>query len=379
MNRKLILLALSLLLLPVFAHAGGLPREDKRTAETYSEAPASDTHNHTHHHTKSTPRAIDHAPINVMGDHMHQKGEWMISLRRMRMKMQGNHIGSDDAPDSAVLATPNRNGGMAQMLRVVPQEMTMDMTMLGVMYAPADSLTLMLMTSYREQDMTLKTYNMMGQTVGLFDTKTSGIGDITLSALFKLPQGFGGKFHGNIGISLATGSIKESGTILTPMNMRIQARLPYAMQLGSGSYDLKTDLTYLNRGDVYSYGAQIGGTFRLNENNEHYRLGNRQYIDLWLTRSLSQNFSASAHLNAARQSAIQGRDPLIDKPVQSAHPSFYGGEKIKLGLGLNYVFTKGALTGSRFALEFSKPVLEDLNGPQMSEDKSLTLGFQKAF
>ena len=32
----------------------------------------------------------DHAPIMVMGDHMHKAGEYMVSLRAMDMSMDGN-------------------------------------------------------------------------------------------------------------------------------------------------------------------------------------------------------------------------------------------------------------------------------------------------
>ena len=35
----------------------------------------------------------DHAPIGVMADHQHQKGEWMISYRYMGMAMDGNRDG----------------------------------------------------------------------------------------------------------------------------------------------------------------------------------------------------------------------------------------------------------------------------------------------
>ena len=39
-------------------------------------------------------RAVDHAPIGVMGDHFHKKGESMISLRHIKMYMAGNLVGS---------------------------------------------------------------------------------------------------------------------------------------------------------------------------------------------------------------------------------------------------------------------------------------------
>ena len=48
----------------------------------------------SHAHVPSTTRAITHAPIGVMGDHMHKQGEMMISYRMMNMEMSGNIQGT---------------------------------------------------------------------------------------------------------------------------------------------------------------------------------------------------------------------------------------------------------------------------------------------
>ena len=90
-------------------------------------------------------RAIDHGPIGVMGDHFHKAGEWMVSARLMRMHMSGNQLGDDELSDSDVITQPNAPGRMPAVLSVVPQDMDMDMLMLGAMYAPSDRLTLMAM------------------------------------------------------------------------------------------------------------------------------------------------------------------------------------------------------------------------------------------
>ena len=43
----------------------------------------------------TSARPDGHAPISVMGDHMHAKGEWMLSYRYMSMEMEGLLKGSD--------------------------------------------------------------------------------------------------------------------------------------------------------------------------------------------------------------------------------------------------------------------------------------------
>lgn len=90
-------------------------------------------------------RPDSHAPIGVMGDHTHQQGELMLSYRFMHMNMQGNRNDtSSQSPEDIVTSEPNRFSNPPMQppnLRVVPTEMTMDMHMLGAMYAPNDRIT----------------------------------------------------------------------------------------------------------------------------------------------------------------------------------------------------------------------------------------------
>ena len=163
-------------LLPAFA--GGVEKS-RKLLDTATR------HRHLAHHHDSTQHTSHSAPIGVMGDYMHVAREWMFSLRRMRMNMNGNKIGSDNASDAEILNIPNTNAMMPPNLRVVPQHMEMDMTMLGVMYAPNTDLTLMAMAEYVQKTMRMTTYNMMGMHLGDFETKSEGLGDLTITALIR--------------------------------------------------------------------------------------------------------------------------------------------------------------------------------------------------
>ena len=83
-----------------------------------------------------------HGPIGLMGDHFHRKGESMMSIRYMKMYMNHNYLGTNKLMDLNILELPNPTG-MPKNLSVVPQDMDMDMIMLGGMYAPSDYITLM--------------------------------------------------------------------------------------------------------------------------------------------------------------------------------------------------------------------------------------------
>ena len=199
--------------------------------------------------------ASDHAPIGVMSDHRHKKGEWMTSYRYMYMDMSGNRDGTDSlSPEeiATTVANPFANPPMMPpTLRVVPTDMPMQMHMVGGMYGLTDRITLMAMGMYLTKEMDHITFQgPMGTTrLGEFTTETSGFGDTTVGAIIGLDDGSYEHRQINFGIalSLPTGSIDETDQILTPMGTTPSPRLPYPMQLGSGSFDLKPSLTARSR------------------------------------------------------------------------------------------------------------------------------------
>ena len=91
-------------------------------------------------------QAIGHAPIGVMADHMHKKGESMISLRASYMKMKSNSFDGSSIADSEILVIDNPHSNSPAKLSVVPIKMSMKMLMLGGMYAPSDDFTLMFLS-----------------------------------------------------------------------------------------------------------------------------------------------------------------------------------------------------------------------------------------
>ncbi|MCM8557359.1 transporter [Sphingomicrobium sediminis] len=335
--------------------------------------------------------AIDHAPIGVMADHSHGAGEVMFSYRFMHMNMSGNRIGTDSiSPDEIVTTIPNRFAGMPGMpptLRVVPLDMPMNMHMAGVMYAPSDKVTLLVMGSYITKDMDHVTYQGgMGTTeLGNFETEVSGFGDLTVGALFPLIKekrstdaGTNRELVVRAAVSIPTGSIGEIDTILTPMNMTPEVNLPYAMQLGSGTWDLKPAITYRQVDGKLGYGAQYAGTIRLGENDRGYTWGDRHELTAYVAYEPIRAVSFSLRAKATTQGGISGQDPAIMGPVQTADPANFGGDTVELLAGVNLA-GQGSLAGQRLALEVGLPVYQDLNGPQMETDWTLMLGWQGAF
>ena len=326
----------------------------------------------------------DHAPIGVMGDHVHDQDEFMLSYRFMHMDMQGNRTGTDSIDaDTIAMTVPNRFFGRPMQpstLRIVPTEMSMDMHMLGMMYAPAGWVTFMAMGMYIEKDMQHITYRGGAGTtrLGNFRVKTKGIGDTHLSGLFRVHDSGAHSWHLNAGISIPTGSTSKTHEILTPMGGRPVVRVPYAMQPGSGTWDLMPGITYNGHADRWYWGGQYQGMFPLGK-DQGYSLGEKHTLNTWLSYQWRPFISTSVRMQYATQDDINGMDPMIAGPVQTADPDNYGGDQLSLNFGVNLMGQSGVMSGQRLAIEANLPVHRDLNGPQMETDWSITVGWQYLF
>ncbi len=306
-----------------------------------------------------TGRADDHAPIGVMADHGHDKGEWMFSYRAMLMTMEGNRDGTSGLALDEVL----RSGSGAY--RIAPEKMTMTMHMLGVMYAPSNRLTLMAMAPY------LSSLDMDHVTAagGAFETSSSGLGDISLAALFPAP----GAGTASFGIVAPTG--RTSHRDLTPMGKSV---LPYPMQTGSGSWSATGSVTWNRQRAGSSLGAHLRGLVRLDENRHDYRLGNRFEASAWSAWLPRHELSLSLRAKYLAWGNIRGADPrfagaVAGNLVPTANPNLRGGERLEAIAGMNLL-----LGGHRLGVEVSLPLVRNLDGPQLESDYALHFGWQYA-
>lgn len=312
----------------------------------------------------------EHAPIAVMGDHLHERGEWMLSYRFMFMDMDGNRDETQRVSDNDVLFPPPD----PDTFPVVPTKMDMEMHMVGVMYGATDDITLTAMMPFARLDMDHRT--RMG---ARFRTRSQGIGDLRLGGLVRLFSSEGGEIaqqlHLNAGISVPTGNFHNRDR--TPLGV---VRLPYPMQIGSGTVDLLPGLTYNARMGYWSAGAQASGIIRLGRNHRDYRKGHGLQVQAWGARRVTNWLSSSIRVGFVRFGNYGGSDGALNPNlVPTADPSRRGFRRIDLGLGLNFIVPKGALQGNRFAVEWVRPVWQDMQGPQLESDWVLSAGWQLAF
>lgn len=111
------------------------------------------------------------APMGMMGDHTHNKGEFMFTYRYMYMSMDGMWNVTDRLANSEVL----------QRFTVTPTDMTMNMHMFMPMYGLNDTVTVMGMIPYAAKSM-----DHLTRPGGRFTTESDGIGDVQVIGLVRL-------------------------------------------------------------------------------------------------------------------------------------------------------------------------------------------------
>jgi len=309
-----------------------------------------------------------HAPIGVMGDHVHHAGGWMVSYRYMRMRMDGNRDRTESVSRRDILNPP------PDTFQVTPTDMDMSMHMLGLMYAPHDRITLTAMLPFLDQEMDHVT--VMG---GGFQTESDGVGDLRLGGLIRLVSVGPHDLHLNAGLSVPTGSFDERDDLPTG-----RAVLPYPMQIGSGTVDFLPGLTYMGHADWLSWGAQAQGTIRSGTNSRSYTLGNRVDLTSWAAVPLAPWVSLSFRTAWLWQDNIHGKDrtlnldPTAGPTVPTADPDRQGGHRLDLLAGLNFKLPLGPLGSHRFAIEGGLPAYQWLYGPQLETDWQIMVGWQFA-
>lgn len=300
-----------------------------------------------------------------MGDMGSGGSHVMLTYRFVRMTMEGTRDGTDGIADADVI---DANGPFGYM--VTPTSMPMDMHMVGIMWAPSERLTFFTMGSYTSRSM-----DHLTRAGGAFTTESSGFGDTRVGVLVGL-RNEGVKVHLNAGVSIPTGSIDERD--VTPASTPNEVRLPYPMQIGSGTVDLEPGITVHEVGESTAWGAQIRGVLRTGRNDNGYTLGDRVLGTAWAQYRVSDQLSASARFEAQRWQSIDGADPQLNPAmVYTSDPALQGGTRVDLPVGFNWYFSGGVLSGHRLAVELSLPIYQDLDGPQMEMDWALSLGWQK--
>ncbi len=315
-----------------------------------------------------------HAPAGVMFSHLlPQAGDFMVGYRYLYSTDSGQMVkGLNPVSDQSIVS----NGCKGSPCYVTPTRMDMNMHMLDLMYAPTDWLTLMAMPQFMDQSMTMRPLdgapsinNASPSTSAAVmhsyhEHQTGGVGDTGLYALFKLFDVPGHHVHVTLGVSAPTG---DTGIQMRDTHGINIGFIHYGMQLGSGTWDFKPSITYTGQMDEWSWGAQISGTHRLQEQNVNgYALGDILQTTAWGSYSVFDWLSASVRGLYTTEGAIKFAYNGIYNPVGPMdYTSNYGGHYWDLGFGLNAMMPTGNLRGNHLSVEWLQPIHDDPNGYQL--------------
>ena len=300
-------------------------------------------------------------PAGVMISHVHPKKEWMVSYRYMQMGMdkpiQGmNTVSELDIYNTYLAYTPS---------------MQMDMHMVMGMVGITNRLTAMVMLNYTSNSMEMKmlgnhTHAMSGMSMPAnsgMRMNTNGLGDSKLQLLYGILKNSITQVVLNMGASIPTGSFQQKG--ITDDLFYAGSRLPYMMQLGSGSWDITPGITYVTQKSKVAFSAQVQGIVRLNKNKAGYRFGNELSATTWLGYNWWKGLGSSVRLEGTWLGKIAGFDPTVYAYNEiAANSNNYGGIRIQGLIGLSYQFEEGFVANHRLAVEYGLPIYQIVEGIQ---------------
>ena len=323
-----------------------------------------ESHQHHHHQSHGAP-----PPAGIMYGHMmNQADDIMVGYRYSYANQDGHMLHGSSHADGNSLRTLACG---TQKCTESPGEMSMQMHMLDLMYAPTDWLNLMLMPQLMDMNMELESLsgNIADSEHGS-GHKVHALGDTLVAAMIKVFEMPGHHMHVGLGMSAPTGSVEETLDGRDDSESLLQ---DYGMQPGTGTWDFIPSLTYTGHADAWSWGSQLLGTKRLqSQNDAGYALGDRFQANIWGGYSFTDWLSTSVRGVYTAQGKINGE--FNRAHAQSAtvdFPKNYGGEYWDIGFGLNLTVTEGPFTGHNFSVEWLQPVAENVNGYQLEREGSL--------
>ena len=303
-------------------------------------------------------RPDSHAPINIIGDHFHDKGGLMISYRYIVKNMSGNLNGNSEVNIEDIYNSYN----------LISESYKLESHKVGFMYGISSKINLMASIGF-----TLKTMDLLSKKNQAFQVKSSGVDDINILGLYKLIDKSRNKTHLNIGISFPIGSINANDEY-SSFNI---TKLPYNMQIGSGTWNANLGLTTFFQFEEISFGIQPSYKIYIGRNSYDYSFGNVLDINYWAAIKISNWISVSLNFQNKFSDKIRGSDPeLTSNIVPESNTYNYGFYVFNSSIGTNIIPPYGKLKNIRIGIEYFLPLLQNYNGIQMGVDNNFIIGLQ---
>ena len=309
-------------------------------------------------------RPDSYAPVGVWNDFVLSEGEIQFGYRMSVDNFDGLKIGEFEVGVFEVLdvfeSTPITSESVTHFFSAA--------------FSPMPRVTIIGQVPIR-----MNSVDQLDRDLFMVSSESNSLGDIRVDALASVYDVGPYRAHVSGGISLPTGSTDAEDV---QPGSPTPSRLPYSLQVGSGTLDVHPALTVQAMNEHGSVGLQAGGTIRMGENDQGYTLGNRVDVSGWAGFKISEQLSFSARAAYQQWQSVSGSDAALDGAVNAianplVFPELTGGSRLDLPLGINVHLTEGPLAGHRIGVEWVLPISQDLDGPQLRPNWGLNFGWQK--
>lgn len=310
------------------------------------------------------------APLGVFGADMPPAGKLVVSIIPQFANASTMLKGTRAVSPEEVVTTTRWHVDPAKMLRGVPQNAFVATQTVALAYGVTTDLSVVATIGMAEKTLDFLTFKgASGATrLGPSYTGTDSLADATVSAIYRIYADPVHRVQLNLGMSFPSGGNQNSFTLLQADGTYLTSRAFYAMQIGSGTFDIMPGAVYAGHLGRWSWGVSYRARLPLAANPQGYLYGDLHTFDGWGGYSWIPGLTTTLRVNASLQGPIRGSDPLIAGKAPAANPNFYGGQRIELFGGATISGKFVGLDDVSMAIEGGPVVHQNLNGPQLSKN-----------
>lgn len=302
-----------------------------------------------------------HAPIGIPLSRQVASGQFAMVLRASQNRYDGLRDSRDDLSSA---------DAFARGYTIAPAERVDDRFELEAFFGVDERWDLYAVLPYTARDLEYDS-----SLTGTSEVDAHGLGDIQIGGIFRSYDVDGTRISYLMGLSIPTGEVGERGNYAGLTD----TKLPYDLQQGTGTFDLLPGVLWESRRDEVLMGARAAGRIHLEtENDEGYFWSNSMRVDLWLGTELADDLTGTLRVQGDWWGDLHSFDADLDPTQSPGEDSLrLGGSRVNLYGGLSWELNDSR--SQQFAVEFGMPVDEWLDGPQLSQELSLLLGWRASF
>jgi hypothetical protein len=301
---------------------------------------------------------------------MPAQGKLVFSIIPQFANLSTTLKGTRAVSSEEVVATTPWYFDPTKKLRGVPQNAFAATQTVALAYGVTKDLAVVVTVGMMEKKLDFLTFK--GPTgitrLGMSYTGTDSMSDSSASAIYRVYQDPIHRVQLNLGMSFPTGSTHNTFRLLQPDGTYATTRAFYAMQLGSGTFDVMPGVVYAGHLEKWSWGVSYRGRFPIAANPEGYRYGDLHEFNGWGGYTLIPGLTNTLRVYSSLQGPIRGFDPNIFGKAQAANPNFYGGQRVEIFGGATISGKFVGYENMSVAIEGGPTVYQNLNGPQLSKN-----------